>query len=113
MAGTHFDGFAELAVADNANVLPLPDSFSFEQGAAFPVVYCTAFAAIDQLARVQEGRGFSSMRRPAELASRRSSCCAIAEQRSSARPRPRSTTSSGSRASSTRSTTTRRTSRPR
>lgn len=55
MAGTHFGGFAELAVTDTANVMALPESFSFEQGAAFPVVYGTAFTAIDLLAKVEQG----------------------------------------------------------
>ncbi|MEX0993799.1 MAG: zinc-binding dehydrogenase [Solirubrobacterales bacterium] len=54
-AATRFTGFAELAVADLANVLALPDRFSFEQGAALPVNYGTAYAAIVLLADVQHG----------------------------------------------------------
>ena len=37
MAGTRFGGHAELVTVPVEQVLPLPESFSFEQGAAFPV----------------------------------------------------------------------------
>jgi synaptic vesicle membrane protein VAT-1 len=46
MAGTRFDGQAELVTVPADQVLPLPDRFSFEQGAAFPVNYGTAYAAL-------------------------------------------------------------------
>ena len=46
MAGTRFGGQAELVVVDAAQVLPLPEGLSFEQGAAFPVNYGTAYAAL-------------------------------------------------------------------
>jgi NADPH:quinone reductase-like Zn-dependent oxidoreductase len=47
LAGTRFGGYAELVtVPAGSQVLPLPDSFSFEQGAAFPVNYATAYAAL-------------------------------------------------------------------
>jgi NADPH:quinone reductase-like Zn-dependent oxidoreductase len=55
VAGTRFNGFAEKAVTDAKNVLPLPDGWSFEQGAALPVNYATAYAAIDFLAAVRPG----------------------------------------------------------
>ncbi len=55
MAGVEFGGFAELAVVEAQNVVPLPASFNFEQGAAYPVVYGTAFVAINQLAEVKQG----------------------------------------------------------
>jgi NADPH:quinone reductase-like Zn-dependent oxidoreductase len=54
-AATHFGGFAERAVADVANVIRLPESWSFEQGAAVPVNYGTAYAALVLFANVQKG----------------------------------------------------------
>lgn len=54
-AGTRFNGFAEKVATDAKNVFPLPDNMSFEQGAALPVNYATAFAAIDFLAAVRPG----------------------------------------------------------
>jgi NADPH:quinone reductase-like Zn-dependent oxidoreductase len=46
MAGTQFGGQAELATAKARDVLPMPDHFSFEEGAAFCVNYATAYAAL-------------------------------------------------------------------
>ena len=47
LAGTRFDGYAELVtVPAGAQLIPLPDAMSFEQGAAFPVNYSTAYAAL-------------------------------------------------------------------
>jgi len=46
MGGTRFGGQAELVTVPADQVLPLPESLSFEQGAAFPVNYGTAFAAV-------------------------------------------------------------------
>lgn len=55
VAGTRFNGFAELVTADAPNVLPIPEAMSFEQAAAIPVVYGTAYAAIVLLANVRPG----------------------------------------------------------
>jgi NADPH:quinone reductase-like Zn-dependent oxidoreductase len=55
IAATRFTGFAEKVVADAKNVLPLPDGMSFEQGAAIPVNYGTAYAAIGLMACVRPG----------------------------------------------------------
>jgi synaptic vesicle membrane protein VAT-1 len=55
VAGTRFNGFAELATADCANVLMVPESMSFEEAAALPVNYGTAYAAIELLAHVRPG----------------------------------------------------------
>lgn len=46
MAGTRFNGQAELVVVAAEQVLPLPERLSFEQGASFPVNYGTAYAAL-------------------------------------------------------------------
>jgi NADPH:quinone reductase-like Zn-dependent oxidoreductase len=55
IAGTRFGGFAERAVARADNVLPLPEGMSAEQGAALPVNYGTAYAAIELMAAVRPG----------------------------------------------------------
>jgi NADPH:quinone reductase-like Zn-dependent oxidoreductase len=55
IAGTRFNGFAERAVAGASDVLKLPDGLSFEQGAALPVHYGTAYAATTLMAAVREG----------------------------------------------------------
>lgn len=46
MAGTRFGGYAELVSAKANAVNPLPDGWSFEEGAAFPVNYATAYAGL-------------------------------------------------------------------
>ena len=46
MAGTQFGGQAELATAQARDVMPMPDSLSFEEGAAFCVNYGTGYAAL-------------------------------------------------------------------
>jgi NADPH:quinone reductase-like Zn-dependent oxidoreductase len=46
MAGTRFGGYCEQVCVDAADVVPLPDSLSFEQGAAIPVNYTTAWAGL-------------------------------------------------------------------
>jgi NADPH:quinone reductase-like Zn-dependent oxidoreductase len=54
-AATHFGGFAERAVADVVNVFRLPETWSVEQGAAVPVNYGTAYAALVMFANVRKG----------------------------------------------------------
>jgi len=46
MAGTRFGGYAEQVCVAAADAIPLPAGFSFEQGAALPVNYSTAWAAL-------------------------------------------------------------------
>jgi NADPH:quinone reductase-like Zn-dependent oxidoreductase len=46
LAGTQFEGYAELVTARTSDILRLPDSLSFEQGAAVPVNYSTAWAGL-------------------------------------------------------------------
>lgn len=55
LAGTEFGGQAELATAREADVLPLPDRLSFEQGAAVPVNYATAYAGLVIMGGLREG----------------------------------------------------------
>lgn len=46
MAGTRFGGYASQVVVQAAAAIPLPDGLSFEQGAAIPVNYATAWAGL-------------------------------------------------------------------
>jgi NADPH:quinone reductase-like Zn-dependent oxidoreductase len=46
MAGTRFGGYAEKVDVAAADAIPLPESLSFEQGAAIAVNYSTAWAAL-------------------------------------------------------------------
>ena len=46
VAGTKFGGYASQVVVPAADVVPLPDRLNFEQGAAIPVNYSTAWAAL-------------------------------------------------------------------
>jgi NADPH:quinone reductase-like Zn-dependent oxidoreductase len=55
MAGTRFGGQAELVSVPADQVLPLPDRLGFEQGAAFPVNYGTAYAALIIMGSLREG----------------------------------------------------------
>ncbi len=55
IAGTRFGGQAELVTVPEAQVLPLPERLSFEQGAAFPVNYGTAYAALMLMGGLREG----------------------------------------------------------
>jgi NADPH:quinone reductase-like Zn-dependent oxidoreductase len=55
LAGTRFGGQAELVSVPADQALPLPDKLSFEQGAAFPVNYGTAYAALIIMGSLREG----------------------------------------------------------
>lgn len=55
IAGTRFGGQAELVTVPAEQALPLPDRLSFEQGAAFPVNYGTAYAALILMGSLREG----------------------------------------------------------
>jgi NADPH:quinone reductase-like Zn-dependent oxidoreductase len=55
MAGTRFGGQASMVTVPEGQVIPLEDSFSFEQGAAFPVNYATSYAALVIMGGLREG----------------------------------------------------------
>ena len=57
IAGTKFNGQAELAAVPVSQVIPLPERLSFEQGAAVPVNYLTARAGLVTMAGLKGGRG--------------------------------------------------------
>ncbi|MDQ3256277.1 MAG: zinc-binding dehydrogenase [Acidobacteriota bacterium] len=54
--GEHIDGgFAEYVVVPAANLLSIPDDFSFEEAAAVPLVFLTAWRALITQARLRVG----------------------------------------------------------
>jgi NADPH:quinone reductase-like Zn-dependent oxidoreductase len=55
MAGTRFGGYVEQIVVKAADVVPLPDELTFEQGAAIPVNYATAWAGLIRYGTLQPG----------------------------------------------------------
>jgi NADPH:quinone reductase-like Zn-dependent oxidoreductase len=55
IAGTRFGGQAEQVTVPAEQALPLPERLSFEQGAAFPVNYGTAYAALILMGSLREG----------------------------------------------------------
>ena len=55
MGGTRFGGHAELVTVPVGQVLPLPERFTYEQGAAFPVNYATAYAGLVIMGGLKSG----------------------------------------------------------
>ena len=55
MAGTHFGGYQSRVAVAEQDVVALPDRLSFEQGAAIPVNYATAWAALVRYGGLQSG----------------------------------------------------------
>jgi NADPH:quinone reductase-like Zn-dependent oxidoreductase len=55
IAGTRFNGQAELVSVPAEQVIPLPDRLGFEQGAAVPVNYMTALAGLVTMAGLKAG----------------------------------------------------------
>ena len=56
LAGTKFGGYASQVVVPASDVVALPDELTFEQGAALPVNYATAWAGLDRLWQPAAGR---------------------------------------------------------
>jgi NADPH:quinone reductase-like Zn-dependent oxidoreductase len=55
VAGTKFGGYASQVVVPASDVVPLPDDLTFEQGAAIPVNYATAWAGLIGYGSLQPG----------------------------------------------------------
>src|SRR3954453_7424874 len=55
VAGTRFNGQAELVTVPAEQAFPLPKKLSFEEGAAFPVNYATSYAALVIMGGLKQG----------------------------------------------------------
>ena len=55
LAATYFGGYQSRVVVRRDDVVPLPDTLSFEQGAAIPVNYATAWAGLVRYGGLQSG----------------------------------------------------------
>jgi NADPH:quinone reductase-like Zn-dependent oxidoreductase len=55
MGGTRFGGYAEEIVVGAADAIALPDALSFEEGAAIPVNYSTAWAGLHDYGAIKAG----------------------------------------------------------
>ncbi|HEX5909432.1 MAG TPA: zinc-binding dehydrogenase [Thermoleophilaceae bacterium] len=55
MAGTRFGGYSEQVVANVTDTAPLPESLSFEEGAAVPVNYLTAYLGLRRFGALEPG----------------------------------------------------------
>jgi NADPH:quinone reductase-like Zn-dependent oxidoreductase len=55
LGGCRFGGYAELVAVGADQVVPLPDGWSFEEGAALPVNYATAYAGLLHFGSLREG----------------------------------------------------------
>jgi NADPH:quinone reductase-like Zn-dependent oxidoreductase len=55
MGGTRFGGYASQVVVPAGAIVPLPEHLTFEQGAAIPVNYATAWAALLGFGSLRDG----------------------------------------------------------
>jgi NADPH:quinone reductase-like Zn-dependent oxidoreductase len=55
MAATRFGGYAEQVSVRERDVFEMPEDWSFEEGAAFPVVYGTAYASLISFGNLRAG----------------------------------------------------------
>ena len=56
LAGTQFGGYAEQVVVGAGDIVPLPEGMSFEEGAAIPVNYSTAWAGLFDYGALRAGQ---------------------------------------------------------
>jgi NADPH:quinone reductase-like Zn-dependent oxidoreductase len=75
LALTRFGGHAEAVCVPARQAFPMPDPMSFEEGAALPVNYITAFHMLFRVAALRPGETVLVHMAPAS-ASRRCSCAA-------------------------------------
>jgi NADPH:quinone reductase-like Zn-dependent oxidoreductase len=55
LGGSRFGGYAELVATKADNLIPLPGDWSYEEGAALPVNYTTAYAGIVRYGSLRPG----------------------------------------------------------
>ncbi len=55
MGGCRFGGYAELALTGPGELIPLPEDWSYAQGAAMPVAYATAYAGLVRYGGLRAG----------------------------------------------------------
>src|SRR4051794_28286990 len=55
LGGCRFGGYSEMVATKADNLVPLPDDWSFEEGAALPVNYTTAYAGLVRYGSLHEG----------------------------------------------------------
>jgi NADPH:quinone reductase-like Zn-dependent oxidoreductase len=55
MGGCRFGAYAERVAVDPANLIPLPDGWSFAEGASVPVAYLTAYAGLVRYGALRAG----------------------------------------------------------
>jgi NADPH:quinone reductase-like Zn-dependent oxidoreductase len=53
--GCRFGGYAELVAATTSTLIPLPDDWSYGEGAALPVTYATAYAGLVRFGGLRAG----------------------------------------------------------
>jgi len=114
LAMTHFGGHADVVCVPAEQVLPIPDAMSFEEAAALPVNYLTAYHMLFRVAAVRPGERVLVHMAAGGVGRRYcSSAARWTTWRSSVRPQPPSTGCCGPKAARTRSTTTPPTTPPR
>ena len=99
LAGTRFNGQAELVTVREKMVYELPERLSFEEGAAFPVNYATAQAGLVVMGGLKAGERVLIHAAAGGWGSRRRRSPSASAPRCSAPRRPQSTMRSASRES--------------